>query len=838
MAKRSILDMTADEPMERLSAGSVIKKPSLLDTGPGGTPENVGDLPTPTNSQSPIAFAKPNPTGATPSTEVGGGTGSSVLGEPVVGPSFGSDAALSASAGANSAAAALPVSNASFNSGSAVAGINTPATQGPQVPASTSMRSDSTGNATRDASGNTLGSSYESPESILRMAQGRLGQTNAANLSTNPNLGLNYGVQGASLETAADSGSISNEGAVPQSPIDSLGQTNLDENRAIEVMKMGNQQPMAFPKPNPTPFIPAGPGGTPENVGELPTPSNTQTTEPTAFPKPNPTPAQTVLQYERNEAEPVGSPWQFKDVLTDGRIDMAERARRVAPNSYLDVNGNVNIRGVGTTPEWTSEMGRFRYVPGTAENAALGGGFSNSIEAPVKRDPNTNLPINASTGLPVGTQPGNPALPAPTNFRGRTITGASGQPRQVRADGAILDAQGNPQGDGTGNQLNLGEDGTITAGGKPWGYVQANGQVRQGLRPAAGQADPNMGTGQDFRGRTIIGLSGVPRQVDQQGRILTSASGGYQLAEDGSELIVGQDGKITAGGKQWGYLDAQGKVSKGAAPGSNTPGPSTSIATQSGLISPEMLVENRIANLMRSGNPLLEQAVTRAKQIANERGTLNSSMTAQAGTEAMLSTAREIASQDANTLKDAALTEYQAKVQQIMQDKSLSATERENALQRAFQQRESALNRTADVEGRQSDRAFQREENAAQRQYQGDMTREGWRLDSERDTLNYQRNIANFDRQINASKDEGERNFFRTMQQNYNQSILTLQTDPNMTPETRAAQIDALNSIYAGITYNGAFLNLVKPAKSTTAGTGTNDGTSSGTSGGTDSSSR
>ncbi|MCA3694243.1 hypothetical protein [Aquidulcibacter sp.] len=632
-------------------------------------------------------------------------------------------------------------------------------------------------------------------------------------------------------------------------------------------------------------LLDTGPGGTPENVGELPTPSSTQTVsraweapqvtsdglvyKPPVYDNPN-------LQYERNEAEPVGSPWQFKDVLTDGRIDMAERARRVAPNSYLDVNGNVNIRGVGTTPEWTSEMGRFRYVPGTAENAALGGGLSNSIEAPVKRDPNTNLPINASTGLPVGTQPGPPALPAPTNFRGRTITGASGQLRQVRADGAILDAQGNPQGDGTGNLLNLGEDGTITAGGKPWGYVQANGQVRQGLRPAAGQADPKMGTGQDFRGRTIIGLSGVPRQVDQQGRILTSASGGYQLAEDGSELIVGQDGKITAGGKQWGYLDAQGKVSKGAAPGSNTPGPSTSIATQSGLISPEMLVENRIANLMRSGNPLLEQALTRAKQIANERGTLNSSMAAQAGTEAMLSASREIATQDANTFKDAALTEYKARIEQIMQDKSLSSAEREsalqrafqksegalnrtsaekeNALQRAFQQSEGALNRTADVDAREFQariqqimqdkslssaerenalqREFQKSEGAAQRLFQGDMTREGWRLDSEKDTLNYQRNIANFERQIAATKDEGDRNFFRTMQQNYNQSILALQLDPNMTPEQRSAQIAAMNSIFAGFTYNGAFLNMVKPAGQTTTGTGENTGTSGGGSGG------
>ncbi|MCA3064981.1 MAG: hypothetical protein ING61_16175 [Rhodocyclaceae bacterium] len=799
---RSILDMTADEPMERLYAGSVIKKPSLLDTGPGGTPENVGDLPTPTNSQSPIAMPKPNPTVVGPDTNIYpvDPNARRVEGEPVVG------AAMSVGGGSNSAAAALPVSNASFNSGSAVSGINTPDTQGPQVPASTSMQRDSTGNATRDASGNTLGSSYESPESILRMAQGRLGQKNAANLSTNPNRELNYGVQGASLETAADSGSISNEGAVPQSPIDSLGQINLDENRAIEVMQIANQKSGQQPKP-----FQEGPGAG-------------GNTDPAAYARDR------NLQFDDND-------------VSNGVINLRKRYERLGlanrPGYGMDINGNAAPLAQIDLPLWDPNSGQdYTWAEGARPTPYVGTGSG----AP-PRTGNTTTPSNTTT----------PAM----DFRGRTIIGTGGVQRQVREDGAILDAQGNPQGDGQGNLLNITADGTIMAGDKPWGYIQANGQARQGLRPAAGSPDSAQGTGMNFRGRTIIGTAGVPRQVDQNGRILSAAGGGYQLAEDGSELIVGEDGKITAGGKQWGYLDAQGKATKSSTGAGGTPnngGQGNSIAAQAGLISPEMLVENRIANLMNSGNPLLEQALTRAKQIANERGTLNSSMAAQAGTEAMLSTAREIASQDANTLKDAALTEYQARIQQIMQDKSLSSAERENALQRAFQQSEGALNRTADVDAREFQariqqimqdkslssaerenalqREFQRSEGAAQRLFQGDMTREGWRLDSEKDTLNYQRNIANFERQIAATKDEGDRNFFRTMQQNYNQSILTLQTDPNMTPEQRSAQIAAMNSIFAGFTYNGAFLNMVKPAGSTTTGAGENTGTSGGGSGG------
>jgi hypothetical protein len=705
---RSILDMTADEDLRPLEATTPVTTLSGNNTKPLTQDPNIG------------IGIKPNPTpGGTldspPNPPTGGGTAvlGEPLGSPLANPVVGPAVATSISGGGNAAAPSLPTSGASFNSGSVVDSVNTPIMQQAQVPSVSSARSDSTGNPTRDSSGNTLGSSYETPEGFARLAQGKLGQTSAANLSTNPNNTLNYGVQGASLDTSAESGSLTNTGAVPQAPIDSLGDTDLTPNRTIEAMKSTEQ-------------------------------------------------------------------------------------------GYQDNKLTNTLPGNNAPPR---EMGD---------------------DAPGDVSP----------------------------FLNRQVTGVSGQNRQVDAKGNILDANGQPIGDGQGNILRVGTDGTVMAGNKPWGYIQADGQVRQGLRPAQGQADPRMGEGMDFRGRSIIGLSGVARQVDQQGRILSDAGGGYQLAEDGSQLIVGQDGTITAGGNRWGYVDAGGQVRKGSPmlgandggqPGSGQPGGGaggqaggqaggTPIAAQAGLISPEMLVENRITNLMRSGNPLLEQALTRAKQLANERGILNSTMATQAGTEAMLSASREIASQDANTLKDAALTEYQAKVQMIMQDKSLSAQQQENALQRAFQQRENALARAADIEARAADRNFQRDENATQRQFQGDMTREGWRLDSERDTLNYQRNIANFDRQIAASRDDNDRNFFRTMQVNYNQSILTLQTDPNMTPETRAAQINALNSIYAGMTYNGQFLNMVRPASETpSASSDTGSGASTGASSGTNS---
>jgi hypothetical protein len=149
--------------------------------------------------------------------------------------------------------------------------------------------------------------------------------------------------------------------------------------------------------------------------------------------------------------------------------------------------------------------------------------------------------------------------PADGNWRGRVIRGTGGKLRQVNSDGLMM-VDGQAMGDGFGNILNVQPDGTINAGSKPWGYVMANGQVRQGLRPAQGVAEPAMGTNMNFRGRSIIGMAGITRQVDQQGRILIEGVGFQQI--DGSNLIVETDGRLTVNGNQWGALDSNGQVSK------------------------------------------------------------------------------------------------------------------------------------------------------------------------------------------------------------------------------------------------------------------------------------
>lgn len=66
-------------------------------------------------------------------------------------------------------------------------------------------------------------------------------------------------------------------------------------------------------------------------------------------------------------------------------------------------------------------------------------------------------------------------------------------------------------------------------------------------------------------------------------------------------------------------------------------------------------VQGQLAGILASGNPLLVQAQTRAKQDANARGLLNSTMAVSAGEDALYKTALPIASQDASTYGTAAL---------------------------------------------------------------------------------------------------------------------------------------------------------------------------------------
>lgn len=88
-------------------------------------------------------------------------------------------------------------------------------------------------------------------------------------------------------------------------------------------------------------------------------------------------------------------------------------------------------------------------------------------------------------------------------------------------------------------------------------------------------------------------------------------------------------------------------------------------------ITDDELVENRLQDLLDSDNPLLARARTRGMQMANARGLLNSSIAAQAAEEAAYNQAFQIASQDADTYRQAASQNVDAQNRANLQDASL-----------------------------------------------------------------------------------------------------------------------------------------------------------------------
>lgn len=71
-------------------------------------------------------------------------------------------------------------------------------------------------------------------------------------------------------------------------------------------------------------------------------------------------------------------------------------------------------------------------------------------------------------------------------------------------------------------------------------------------------------------------------------------------------------------------------------------------------VTPEQTVEGRINNILNSDSPIVQMARTRAKEAANERGMLNSSMAVQAGEAAAYDASIPIATADAATAAKAA----------------------------------------------------------------------------------------------------------------------------------------------------------------------------------------
>ena len=86
-------------------------------------------------------------------------------------------------------------------------------------------------------------------------------------------------------------------------------------------------------------------------------------------------------------------------------------------------------------------------------------------------------------------------------------------------------------------------------------------------------------------------------------------------------------------------------------------------------------VSGQLQNLLGSDSPYIDRARTRARQYANRRGVMNSSIAAGAGEAAAIDAALPIASQDADTASREYLRGREHRVQQFMQERGLSHDE-------------------------------------------------------------------------------------------------------------------------------------------------------------------
>ena len=132
-------------------------------------------------------------------------------------------------------------------------------------------------------------------------------------------------------------------------------------------------------------------------------------------------------------------------------------------------------------------------------------------------------------------------------------------------------------------------------------------------------------------------------------------------------------------------------------------------------VNPQELVEWRMSQMMKTTNPYTNQAMTMAKQFANQSGNLNTSMAASAGVDSALKSMLPIAKQDAATLfsqgienqravntflmedfrtkSEFKLTDFGARVNTYNQGLQQAHDKNENSIQRWWQKEQNRMDR-------------------------------------------------------------------------------------------------------------------------------------------------
>jgi len=146
-------------------------------------------------------------------------------------------------------------------------------------------------------------------------------------------------------------------------------------------------------------------------------------------------------------------------------------------------------------------------------------------------------------------------------------------------------------------------------------------------------------------GSTITDRGGSTAKINDKGFLVNDAGDITYGGNNGKARSVGADGTVYSGGDAFGYIDDMGVIRSGTravAPTYTAP-----VARQ--VDAKTETIEGRLPGLLASNSPVLQQAQNRTAQQYNARGLLSSRSANQAGQEAVIAKAIEIAGPDAAT---------------------------------------------------------------------------------------------------------------------------------------------------------------------------------------------
>jgi len=183
------------------------------------------------------------------------------------------------------------------------------------------------------------------------------------------------------------------------------------------------------------------------------------------------------------------------------------------------------------------------------------------------------------------------------------------------------------------------------------------------------------------------------------------------------------------------------------------------------------LAQNQLKKILADGSPLLDQAAGKAMQTANARGLVNSSIAAQAGTEAMIGQALPIATQDAQTYLQQGLANQSAQNQ--ASQFNASAQNQSNL---------TAFNANVQTARDQAQNAFSASQTKAQNEY-----------NAAENAKSREQNQKQFDASQALARDQLNNNQFNQYTNLY-MGIL----DGQDSQEIKQTKIQHLNSLYFG----------------------------------------